>query len=105
MTSLPEAKLCREAEICYQPIAMVTDYDCWHATEEEVSIEMIVAHLLANVALAKTIIKRLALNLPPQRQCRCSSALKNAVLPAPTAMPDATRATLGLLLDKYFPRS
>jgi 5'-methylthioadenosine phosphorylase len=105
MTSLAEAKLCREAEICYQPIAMVTDYDCWHASEEEVSVELIIANLLANAALAKKAIRELAIHLPARRQCACGSALKNAVITAPAAIPPETRKRLELLLEKYLPRA
>jgi len=104
MTSLPEAKLYREAEICYQPIAMVTDYDCWHAAEEPVTVEMIIGHLLANVALAKNIIRRLATTLPSVRRCGCGSALKSALITAPDAIPAATRDRLDLLIGKYLVR-
>lgn len=101
MTSLGEAKLCREAEICYQPVAMVTDYDCWHMSEEEVSVEMIIGHLLANVALAKKIIRQLAGMLPPKKKCKCDQALASAILTAPSAIPSATRKKLAPLVDKY----
>ena len=103
MTSLPEAKLCREAGLCYQALAMVTDYDCWHATEEEVSVELIVSNLLANVALARNVIRRLAAALPAQRTCRCPRALEHAILTPPEAIPAATRAKLALLLGPWAP--
>jgi 5'-methylthioadenosine phosphorylase len=104
MTSMPEAKLCREAELCYQPVAMVTDYDCWHAAEEPVTVEMIIGHLQANVALAKSIIRRLATTLPSVRRCRCGSALQGALITAPDAIPAATRTRLDLLIGKYVAR-
>ena len=103
MTSLGEAKLCREAEICYQAVAMVTDYDCWHDTEGEVSVDMIIGHLMANVALAKKIIRRLAERLPAKRECGCGSALKQAIMTAPAAIPAEARQRLGVLIDKYLP--
>lgn len=103
MTSLAEAKLCREAEICYQPVAMVTDYDCWHVAEEGVSVDLIIGHLLANVALAKKIIRRLAGRLDESRRCGCASALNQAIMTAPAAIPAEARQRLGLLIDKYLP--
>lgn len=101
MTSLAEAKLCREAELCYQPVAMVTDYDCWHVAEEGVSVDMIIGHLLANVALAKKIIRRLAARLSEKRNCACGSALKQAIMTAPAAIPAEARERLELLIGKY----
>lgn len=101
MTSLPEAKLCREAEICYQAIAMVTDYDCWHSSEAPVTIEMIIGHLQSNIALAKNIIRRLATALPAGRACACGSALRDAIITAPDAIAPATRKRLALLTAKY----
>jgi len=79
MTSLAEAKLCREAEICFQTVAMVTDYDCWHETREPVSVEMVVTHLAANTALARKIIRDLIPMLAEKkRTCRCGHSLENA---------------------------
>ena len=101
MTSLPEAKLCREAELCYQAMAMVTDYDCWKESEEEVSIEMIVGHLLANVALARKILGRLLPALPTTRGCACGCALKNAILTNREAISAEARERLKLIIGRY----
>ncbi len=102
MTGLPEAKLAREAEICYCTVACVTDYDCWHESEESVTVEMIVANLQANVSTAKGIIKvalpRIAA-LP--RHCECSHALANAIITRPEMIPPARREQLALLIGKY----
>ncbi len=106
MTSLAEAKLCREAEICYQPVAMVTDYDCWHVAEEPVTVEMILGHLAANVALAKKIVRRLATaRFPTPRACACAGALQYAIATAPAAVPPAVRRRFQLLTGKYLPVS
>ncbi len=101
MTSLPEAKLCREAELCYQAMAMVTDYDCWRVSEEEVSVEMIIATLQANVSLAKEVIRRLAGRLPATRQCACPHALKTAIMTDLKLVPGATLEALDPLIGKY----
>ena len=101
MTSLPEAKLCREAELCYQPIAMATDYDCWRIEETEVSVEMILATLTANTALAKAVIRRLVGALPGARTCACRQALKYAIMTDMKTVPPATLEALSPLLAKY----
>ena len=101
MTSLPEAKLCREAEICYQALAMVTDYDCWHETEAAVTVETVIAHLQANTALAKEILRDLIPRLTERPDCPCRSALKNAILTRPDMVPDETRHKLEPLVGKY----
>jgi 5'-methylthioadenosine phosphorylase len=87
MTSLPEAKLCREAEICYQALAMVTDYDAWHTEEEAVSVEMLIGHLTANTALAKAVLTALIPALPVERDCPCACALAGAVFTEKTRIP------------------
>ena len=102
MTSLPEAKLCREAEICYAAMAMVTDYDCWREGEEHVTVDMIVANLLANSALAKEVLARLIATLPETRTCACDSALKNALLTDRMAVPATTLTKLRPLVGRYF---
>jgi 5'-methylthioadenosine phosphorylase len=103
MTASPEAKLAREAEICYGPISMVTDYDCWKE-DEEVSLEQVISNLHANTtnahALLREAIPRLAA-MP--RNCRCATALKEAIVTQPKAMNKATRKKLKLLLDRYVP--
>lgn len=101
MTSLPEAKLCREAELCYQPMAMVTDYDCWHASEEEVTVEIIVATLKANTELAKQVIRRLTRNLPKAAECACRHALKSAIISDLSKAPAETLDALAPMLAKY----
>jgi 5'-methylthioadenosine phosphorylase len=101
MTSLAEAKLCREAEICYQPIAMVTDYDCWHESEEDVSVEMVIGHLKANTSLAKALLERVIPLLPEERTCPCASALAGAVFSDLSTAPHSTLSSLMPILSKY----
>jgi len=101
MTALPEAKLAREAEICYALIACVTDYDGWRESEEHVTVEIIVEILKKNAALGKKIIKLAAGKIPAERDCACASALQNAIITAPGAIPAARKKELGLLIGKY----
>jgi len=102
MTALPEAKLAREAEICYATVAMVTDYDCWHEAEESVTVEMVVANLQANVNTAKGIIAQVARRIPQvERTCICASALANAIITAREAMPPERVEMLRPLIGKY----
>ena len=101
MTSLPEAKLCREAELCYQSMALATDYDCWRISEEEVSVEIIVETLTANTKLAKEIIRRLVPRLAPARTCACQHALKHAIMTDMKGVPPATLEALAPMLAKY----
>ncbi len=101
MTSLPEAKLCREAELCYQAMSMVTDYDCWRVGETDVSVEMVIATLRANVNLAREVIRRLVGRLPARRQCACERALATAVMTDWKTIPAATLAALDPLIGKY----
>jgi 5'-methylthioadenosine phosphorylase len=106
MTSLPEAKLCREAELCYQAMAMVTDYDCWRVSEEEVSVELIIATLQANTSLAKEILRRVMPRLPKKRTCACQHALKHAIMTDPAVIPRETLTALEPIIGKYLkPRS
>jgi 5'-methylthioadenosine phosphorylase len=102
MTNLPEAKLAREAEICYSTIALATDYDCWHESEEDVSVEAVVALIKQNVALAKRIVKGAVERIPAARGCRCVEASRHAVMTAPEAIPAEARARLGVILGKYW---
>ena len=104
MTNMPEAKLAREAELCYATLALATDYDVWHETHATVSVEAVVQNLLRNVATAKDVLRRVIPVIAAPRTCECSSLLKNAVITNPNAFPPATRKKLGLLLDPYFPR-
>jgi 5'-methylthioadenosine phosphorylase len=104
MTNMPEAKLAREAELCYATLALATDYDVWHETHDAVSVEAVVQNLLKNVATAKDVLRRVIPAIAPPRGCECPSLLKNAVITNPKAFPGATRKKLELLLDRYFPR-
>jgi len=101
MTSLQEAKLAREAEICYAAMAMVTDFDCWHPGETEVTVETVVQNLKRNISIAKKIIHSLVGDIPPKRKCICSTALKNAIMTAPGAIPPETREQLDLIIGNY----
>jgi 5'-methylthioadenosine phosphorylase len=102
MTNLPEAKLAREAEICYSTIALSTDYDCWHETEEDVTVEAVLAIIRQNVALARQIVKGSAERIPAERRCGCQVAARHAVMTAPDAIPEGARERLGIILDKYW---
>jgi 5'-methylthioadenosine phosphorylase len=101
MTSLGEAKLCREAEICYQPMAMVTDFDCWHAEADNVTVEMVIGHLVANTKLAKAIVVALAPRLRDERACSCRNAMQNAILTPAASLRDEDRDRLGLILARH----
>ncbi len=101
MTNLQEAKLAREAEICYATMALVTDYDVWHETEEDVSVEAVVAILLENAAMAKAILRRAVRAIPAARTCPCRDALRDAIITARDRIPAATRERLRLLVAKY----
>jgi 5'-methylthioadenosine phosphorylase len=102
MTNLPEAKLAREAEICYSTIALSTDYDCWHETEDDVTVDKVVAIVKQNVALAKNIVKGAAERIPAARGCGCVNAAEHAIMTAPEAIPPSARERLGIILDKYW---
>ena len=101
MTALPEAKLAREAEMCYATLACVTDYDCWREATEPVSVEMIVETLHKNVALSQVVLKRAIPELPRKRGCQCASALKNAIVAVPENIPDEARKKLEIIAGKY----
>lgn len=101
MTNLPEAKLAREAEICYATLALVTDYDVWHEQEEGVSAEMILSNLKKNVDNAKEIIKKAVLSLPEKRECPCPNALQNAIITPPELIPEKRKKELELIIGKY----
>lgn len=101
MTNLQEAKLAREAEICYATMALVTDYDVWHETEEDVTVEAVVAILLENAAMARAILRRAVRAIPAARNCPCSRALRDAIITARDRIPPATRERLKLLVGKY----
>ena len=101
MTALPEAKLAREAEICYATVACATDYDCWHETEEDVTIDIVIANLLKNIAVSKAILRNVAERIPPQRDCLCATALANGIITARELIPEQTKRELALLIGKY----
>ena len=105
MTNLQEAKLAREAEICYTTIALVTDYDCWHPDHDSVTVEMIIGNLTQNAKTAQQIIAGAVDRLPFERTCECASALKFALITRPDAVPDETLRDLAPLVGKYFQRS
>jgi 5'-methylthioadenosine phosphorylase len=100
MTNLPEARLAREAEMCFATIALATDYDCWHETEE-VSVEQILKIINLNVRLAQEIIRRAVQMIPVERRCACGSALAHAVITDRAAIPEEARRRLSLLLGRY----
>jgi 5'-methylthioadenosine phosphorylase len=101
MTNLQEAKLAREAEICYATVAMVTDYDCWHPHHDSVTVDQIVAVLLKNAENACSVVRATVAGLPNERGCKCGSALAHAILTERDKIPPATRQKLKLILDKY----
>jgi 5'-methylthioadenosine phosphorylase len=103
MTNMPEAKLAREAELCYATLALVTDYDVWHEEHSAVTVEAVVANLLKNVATAKGVLLRVLPRVGKPCAAGCDGALAHAVITTPDAFPPRTRKRLGLFLDKYFP--
>jgi 5'-methylthioadenosine phosphorylase len=102
MTNLQEAKLAREAEICYVTVAMVTDYDCWHPEHDAVTVNDIIANLVKNAANACAVVGEAVAAMPAGRGCKCGSALSHAILTDRAMAPEATRQKLGILLEKYF---
>jgi 5'-methylthioadenosine phosphorylase len=101
MTNLQEAKLAREAEICYATVAMVTDYDCWHPHHDSVTVDQIVAVLVKNAENAAKVVRETVAGLPASRSCKCGSALAHSILTEREKIPSATRQKLKLILDKY----
>jgi 5'-methylthioadenosine phosphorylase len=101
MTSLQEAKLAREAEICYAAMALVTDFDCWHDAESEVNVETVVENLAKNISIAKQIIQIVVPQISNERACPCAQALKNAIMTDTSVIPPETRSKLDLLVGKY----
>ena len=101
MTNLQEAKLAREAEICYVTLALVTDYDCWHPDHDHVTVEMIVKNLTRNAETAQRVIRRLVAELPVERSCECATALSSAIITQLDAIPERARAELGPIIGKY----
>ena len=101
MTNLQEAKLAREAELCYATVAMVTDYDCWHPEHESVTVEQVVANLQKNAESAAKVVRYAVAGMPKTRGCKCGQALASAIITARDKMSPQTLAKLSLLLDKY----
>ena len=98
MTNLTEAKLAREAELCYTTIAMVTDYDCWHPEHDAVTVNDIIANLTQNAANAAKLVQAAVAAMPEMRTCKCGSALEHALITDRKAIPEATRKKLELLV-------
>ncbi len=101
MTALPEAKLAREAEMCYATMAWITDYDCWHQTSKSVTVEMVIANLLKNVATSKALLKEVIPALGGPRNCPCQSALRDAIITQKDQIPDELKQKLAPLTGKY----
>ena len=101
MTALPEAKLAREAEICYATMGLVTDYDCWHDQEEEVSVDLLVRNLHKCVEASQSIIRELASSRPSRSDCACSDALKDAIITSPEQIPEGVASRLSAIVGKY----
>ncbi|MGP8259671.1 MAG: S-methyl-5'-thioadenosine phosphorylase [Acidobacteriaceae bacterium] len=101
MTNLQEAKLAREAEICYATLAMVTDYDCWRVGHDDVTVEQVVAVMRQNSENAAKVVRAAVACMPKERGCMCANALKFAIMTDRAAIPQAAREKLGLLLEKY----
>lgn len=101
MTNLQEAKLAREAEICYTTIALVTDYDCWHPEHDSVTVDMIIANLVQNAATAQQVIAEAVGRLPVERTCQCPSALQSAIITRPDRIPADVKRDLAPIIGKY----
>jgi 5'-methylthioadenosine phosphorylase len=102
MTNLQEAKLAREAEICYATMALVTDYDCWHETEEAVSVETVIEYLHKNAKTATAILRDAVSKVAKrERTCQCESALKYAILSDPSKVPAKVKADLAPIVGRY----
>ena len=101
MTALPEAKLAREAEMCYATMAWITDYDCWHETTESVTEEMVIANLLKNVETSKALLRNVIPSLPEERKCTCQSALKDAIITPRERISDERMKELAPITSKY----
>jgi 5'-methylthioadenosine phosphorylase len=101
MTNVTEAKLAREAEICYATIAMITDYDCWHPQHDSVTVAQIVATLTQNATNAQNVVREAVKTLSSNRACKCGSALKHAIITDPKVVPTKTKKNLSAILAKY----
>jgi 5'-methylthioadenosine phosphorylase len=102
MTKMPEARLAREAEMCFVSLAMVTDYDCWHAeTKEHVSVDLILQNLKKNAEMAMNIVKTFVKDVPEKKRCGCGESLKYAIITPPDMMPAETKKKLDIIIGKY----
>jgi 5'-methylthioadenosine phosphorylase len=101
MTNVTEAKLAREAEICYSTIAMITDYDCWHPSHDSVTVAQIVATLNQNSTNAQNVLREAVKTVPAERSCKCGDALKHAILTDRKVIPAKTKKNLSAILKKY----
>ena len=101
MTNVQEAKLAREAEICFTTLALVTDYDCWHPDHDQVTVEMVIETLQANAVTAQKTLAELVSHLPVERGCQCSTALATAIITRPEAIPQQIRAELAPIIGRY----
>ena len=101
MTNLQEAKLAREAEMCYATIALVTDYDCWHPDHDSVTVDMIIQNLVANSKTAQQVIADAVSRLPYERTCECATALKHAIITRPDCIPGTVKRELAPIIGKY----
>ena len=104
MTNVTEAKLAREAEICYATVAMITDYDCWHPEHSAVTLEEIISNLNKNAENAQAVVREAVLAMPPERACKCGSALAHAIVTDPAVIPAAARKRLSVIAGKYLTR-
>jgi 5'-methylthioadenosine phosphorylase len=105
MTAMPEAKLAREAELPYATLALATDYDCWHTSEDAVSVEAVLEVLNRNSSLAKRVVIELSKDLPDPEQCPASRALDGAIITTQSAIGPEERARLGWLIERYLEKS
>ena len=101
MTNLQEAKLAREAEICYATLALVTDYDCWHPDHDSVTVELIIGNLLQNAKTAQQAIAEAVGRIPEARTCACKDALATAIITRPEQVPDQIKKELAPITGKY----
>ncbi|MFQ5560251.1 MAG: S-methyl-5'-thioadenosine phosphorylase [Nitrospinota bacterium] len=101
MTNATEAKLAREAEICYSTIALSTDYDCWHEEEEDVTADAVLAIIHKNVAMAKKILKKSIETIGAARECTCRNAMEHAIVTSPELIPEKTKKDLDLIIGRY----
>jgi 5'-methylthioadenosine phosphorylase len=101
MTNLQEAKLAREAEICYATLALVTDYDCWHPDHDQVTVDMIIQNLMQNARTAQQVISEAVGRIPAARTCDCGTALATAIITRPDAIPERLKTELAPIIGKY----